>query len=119
MRTRGMEDGRDPLAGLVGELEGLEVEERELSDRRADLHRQIDEVYLRAPLNSQDIALLDRLEALERRLSAERRNLHGRIDRLRVAMGRPPGPTPRVTSTRSGSGDSGRQRNRTRPRPRE
>ena len=70
----------------------LEAEEREISQRRQGLHRQIDQVYLDAPLGAEGIALLDRLESLEGRVSSDRRLLHVRIDELRAQIGQAPGP---------------------------
>ena len=75
----------------------LETEEREVSDRRNGLHREIDGIYLRAPLGGADMVLLDRLEGLERRTSSERRVLHTRIDELRMQVGRAQRPPARST----------------------
>jgi hypothetical protein len=73
-----------------GELARLEADEREISRQRQTLHRRIDRVYLNAPLNDEDAALLDDLERREQEGSAERRSLHIRIDRLRIELGLPP-----------------------------
>jgi hypothetical protein len=76
--------------GVVAELDRLAVEERELSDRRNELHRRIDAIYLAAPLTAEDVSLLDELEGLEHNLSSERARLHLRIDDLRAEIGLPP-----------------------------
>jgi hypothetical protein len=74
-------------ASNVSELAELDSKETEISTRRRDLHRQIDGLYLRAPLGPEDIARLDLLENQERDLSAERRLLHARINALRCEIG--------------------------------
>lgn len=76
--------------GVVAEINRLTVEERDLSDRRNDLHARIDAIYLAAPLTPEDIAVLDELEGLEYNLSSQRARLHVRIDDLRAEIGLPP-----------------------------
>jgi chromosome segregation ATPase len=76
-------------AAITNELAELDAQEKEISRRRADLQRQIDRIYLSAPLNADDIAWLDKLERQEQAISKERRTLHARIDRLRAQIGLP------------------------------
>lgn len=71
------------------ELASLDHEERAVSQRRRELHEQIDEIYLSAPLGDEEIRLLDELENLERSVSARRRELHVQIDQLRARAGLP------------------------------
>jgi hypothetical protein len=71
----------------VGELD---VRERAISRRRREIHRQIDGLYLAAPVDEGDIVWLERLEAAERQISAQRRRLHAEIDELRARIGLPP-----------------------------
>jgi len=68
---------------IVSRLNELDMEERAISAERKNLHRQIDGVYLNAPLDDTKFALLIRLEQQERAVSAERRKLHTAINRLR------------------------------------
>lgn len=77
------------VADVAAELARLELEERATSYRRRQLHEQIDEIYLGAPLVAEQVAQLDRLEDLEREVSIERRLLHARIDHLRADIGLP------------------------------
>jgi predicted nucleic acid-binding Zn-ribbon protein len=77
-------------AATLNELTRLDGQEKEISRRRADLQRQIDRVYLKAPLNAEDIAWLDKLEQQEQAVSKDRRDLHARIDRLRAQIGLSP-----------------------------
>lgn len=61
-------------AGLLAELETLELREREVSDYRRRLHARLD-------------AYPNEVTALEeKRVSTERRELHRRIDALRAHL---------------------------------
>jgi hypothetical protein len=71
------------------ELIDLDEDARAISDRRRDLHRRIDALYLRAPLDDEQVTQLDLLENEERIIVAERRELHMQIDVLRVQVGLP------------------------------
>jgi hypothetical protein len=77
-------------AAILNEHAQLDAQEKEISRRRADLQRQIDRVYLKDPLNAEDIAWLDKLEQQEQAISKERRELHLKIDRLRAQVGLAP-----------------------------
>jgi hypothetical protein len=77
---------------IVSTLAELDVEELTISASRRNLHRRIDSIYLSAPLNDEEVTLLDRLENQERDVSAQRRKLHARIDDLRAQVGLPAGP---------------------------
>jgi hypothetical protein len=74
---------------LLTELAELNTGERAISDRRNELHAQIDRVYMTAPLDPAKTALLDRLEGEERSISEQRRQLHAVIDGLRGRVGQP------------------------------
>lgn len=74
---------------VVRELERLERLERAISDRRNQLHHDIDTLYLEAPLDTTQTARLDELEETERTVSRRRRLLHRRIDELRAEIGLP------------------------------
>ena len=76
--------------GVVAELDRLAIAERELSDRRNELHQRIDAIYLAAPLTDEDVSLLDELEGLEHNISGQRARMHLRIDELRAEIGLPP-----------------------------
>lgn len=71
------------------ELARLDRKERLISRRRRDLHDEIDQLYLGAPLDKTQMAKLDELESLEQAVSRERRKLHERIDQLRAQIGLP------------------------------
>ena len=75
--------------GVVSEIERLTLDERAISDRRNTLHARIDSIYLAAPLQSDDVVLLDGLEALEQQVSAQRARVHEEIDVLRLSIGLP------------------------------
>lgn len=72
---------------IVSKLAELDAGERAISAHRRDLHRQIDILYLSAPLDNGQVALLDRLEDQERDVSAQRHDLHKQIGELRVQVG--------------------------------
>lgn len=74
---------------IVRDLDRLGQLERKVSDRRRQLHRQIDELYLAAPLDDAQMAELDELEETERAVSRQRRKLHETIDELRAKIGLP------------------------------
>ncbi|HZQ16610.1 MAG TPA: hypothetical protein VFA82_07540 [Gaiellaceae bacterium] len=61
-------------AGLLAELESLELREREVSDYRRRLHRRLDSF-------PNEVAAQE-----EKRVSGERRELHRRIDALRARL---------------------------------
>jgi len=77
-------------AATLNELARLDAQEKDISRRRADLQRQIDRVYLKAPLNAEDIVWLGKLEQQEQAISKDRRTLHASIDRLRAQIGLAP-----------------------------
>jgi hypothetical protein len=72
------------------DLARLEQEEQAISRQRSVLSVRIDDLYVRAPLDGEQVAELDELEELERCLSLDRRNLHIRIEKLRAELGLPP-----------------------------
>lgn len=74
---------------VMRQLDRLAMLERQISDRRNRLHDDIDELYLAAPLDSAQTALLDELEDEERSVSRQRRRLHETIDELRAEIGLP------------------------------
>jgi hypothetical protein len=74
-----MDDDR-PVEEIILELELLEAEEREVSAQRRRLHQRLD--AFPNELTRQQ----------EQELSARRKELHRQIDRLRVKVGRQPGP---------------------------
>lgn len=74
---------------VPSQLKLLELEERAVSRQRRELHEQIDRLYLHAPLDDAETALLDELEELERSISRKRRRLHETIDALRAQIGLP------------------------------
>jgi hypothetical protein len=57
-------------AEVNAELAKLDARERAISQRRRELHVQIDLLYLAAPLQQTDVARLERLETAEREISA-------------------------------------------------
>ncbi len=71
------------------ELARLERQELAISQRRQQLHKEIDRLYLSAPLDDEQTLLLDELEQLEQEVSGERRRLHRRIDDVRKSVGLP------------------------------
>lgn len=71
------------------DLDRLGQLECEVSKRRRQLHRQIDDLYLAAPLDDAQMAELDELEETERAVSRQRRKLHETIDELRANIGLP------------------------------
>jgi predicted nucleic acid-binding Zn-ribbon protein len=71
------------------ELVRLERQELAVSQRRRQLHKEIDRLYLSAPLTDEQTKLLDELEQLEHDVSSERRRLHRRIDEERKQAGLP------------------------------
>ena len=71
-------------------MERLVEREQALSSMRRELHRQIDRLYLAAPLGDADIAQLERLERAEREISTSRHRVHREIDALRALVGMPP-----------------------------
>ena len=75
---------------VTAELAKLDVRERAISRRRREIHRQIDSLYLAAPLDEEAVVWLERLEAAERQISAQRRRLHAEIDVFRARIGLPP-----------------------------
>jgi predicted nucleic acid-binding Zn-ribbon protein len=76
--------------GRADELAALDREEQAISRQRRLLHQRIDRLYLSAPLDDAQTALLDELEALEQEISGNRHRLHRRIDELRAQIGLPP-----------------------------
>lgn len=72
------------------ELALLEQQERTLSRERRLLHARIDALYLKSPLDDEQVDELDELEELEVGFSLDRRDLHRRIDNLRAELGLPP-----------------------------
>jgi hypothetical protein len=72
---------------IEGKLAVLDIGEQDMSMRRKSLHRRIDALYPNAPLNDEQVTMLDRLEDQEREISAERRRLHMQIDGLRAQVG--------------------------------
>lgn len=75
---------------VLAEIDRLTVYERAISDRRNELHDQIDRMYLAAPVDPDQVAELHELEALEREVSTRRAELHRQIDYLRAKIGLPP-----------------------------
>lgn len=71
---------------VIALLNRLELEENELSARRARLHDRIDFARLSATNDTIAAQRLEKLLADERALAAERRALHGRVDALRSAL---------------------------------
>lgn len=76
-------------AKVDAELAKLDARERAISQRRRELHAQIDLIYLAAPLDELEVARLDRLETAEREVSMRRRRLHAEIDEMRASLGMP------------------------------
>jgi hypothetical protein len=76
-------------SSLVNRLVALNDDEQKLSAHRQLLHRRIDKLYLSAPLNDEQVTLLDLLEGQERDVSDERRKLHAQINALRAQVGLP------------------------------
>lgn len=76
---------------IVRDLERLGQLERAVSARRRQIHHDIDQLYLAAPLDETQMLQLDRLEAVEQAVSGERRKLHETIDEheLRAQIGLP------------------------------
>ena len=74
---------------IVRDLDQLGRLERTISRRRRQLHDEIDELYLAAPLDDAQMAELDELEETEQAVSRERRKLHETIDELRAQIGLP------------------------------
>jgi hypothetical protein len=74
---------------IVSKLVVLNDGEHAISERRKVLHRRIDKLYLSAPLNEEQVTLLDLLERQERDVSDERRTLHAQINALRAQVGLP------------------------------
>jgi hypothetical protein len=71
------------------QLPRLYAEEHQISAERRELHRLIDDLYLNAPLDDNDVARLDALEEQERRISERRCRMHNLIDQLRAEAGLP------------------------------
>jgi hypothetical protein len=74
---------------IVRDLIRLGQLERAVSARRRQVHHDIDQLYLAAPLDETQMQELDRLEAVEQAVSGERRKLHETIDDLRAQIGLP------------------------------
>jgi hypothetical protein len=74
---------------IVNRLVVLDDDEQKMSAHRQLLHRRIDKLYLSAPLNEEQVTLLDLLEGQERDVSDERRKLHAQINALRAQVGLP------------------------------
>jgi predicted transcriptional regulator len=74
---------------VLAELTKLDHEERALSMRRNMLHKRIDSLYLAAPLDEDQAAILNNLEELEQEISSERRALHAYVDEVRASIGLP------------------------------
>jgi hypothetical protein len=79
----------DTKTSISTQLTRLERRERAISDRRRELHQQIDMLYLEAPLDASQMAELDQLESLEQTISRQRRRLHQQVDELRRQIGLP------------------------------
>lgn len=79
----------DTKTGIVRDLIELGRLERAVSARRRQLHHDIDQLYLTAPLDKAQMRELDQLEAAEQAVSGERRKLHETIDQLRAQVGLP------------------------------
>lgn len=77
------------LIGVHRQLDRLGRMERAVSVRRRQLHHDIDQLYLAAPLDEAQMRELDRLEAKEQAVSRRRRELHSTIDELRAEIGLP------------------------------
>lgn len=80
---------RHTQSSITRELAELGLVERAISKQRRELHDEIDQLYLSAPLDDARMAQLDALEASEQSVSRERRKLHERIDELRAQIGLP------------------------------
>lgn len=74
---------------LVSKLVVLFDDEQKMSAHRQILHRRIDKLYLSAPLDEEQVTLLDLLEGQERDVSDERRKVHAQINALRAQIGLP------------------------------
>lgn len=72
------------------QLDRLGQVERAVSARRRQLHHDIDQLYLAAPHDENQMQELDRLEMIEQAVSRQRRRLHEMIDELRAQIGLPP-----------------------------
>jgi septal ring factor EnvC (AmiA/AmiB activator) len=71
------------------ELARLNELECEISQRRQQLHRRIDDLHASVPLDAGRQAVLDDLEREEREISDGRSKLHDEVDALRVSIGLP------------------------------
>jgi hypothetical protein len=74
---------------VTTELATLEDEERILALRRQTIQRQVNDMFVGATLNEDQLVLLNKLEQHEREISRERRKLHARIAHLRAGLGLP------------------------------
>jgi hypothetical protein len=74
---------------IASTLIEMDLRERAISAERRSLHELIDRLYLSAPLDEDEIALLDQLEKQEREVSEQRRNLHASILELRAQVPAP------------------------------
>ena len=74
---------------VTDQLPRLYAQEHQISAERRELHRSIDDLYLNAPLDDDDVARLDELEEQERRISERRSRSHIEIDQLRAEAGLP------------------------------
>jgi hypothetical protein len=82
-------------------LDAAELEERDMSDRRAKLHALIDARHVAANASDEDLDLAE-LSRQEREISADRLYLHQRILDIRLEKSR------RVDGVRMPLGDSAR-----------
>jgi hypothetical protein len=73
-------------ADVTRQLDRLGQLERAVSARRRQLHHDIDQLYLEAPLDEALMRELDRLETNEQAVSRQRRKLHDTIDELRAEI---------------------------------
>ncbi len=84
-----MQSPQTDRQSVIVELAKLDIRERTISGRRNQIHRRIDSLYLRAPLDAEQAELLRLLESMEEEVSRERRAIHAHIDEVRASIGLP------------------------------